>query len=217
MLRKKILAITISTMLSSQVYATGIPVVDVASLTQMVVDGVTRAQEFSESLNEAKNRLNQAKSTATHYKSMVEGHYNYEEILNDPNLNAFVDLTNFQDLYDSIDDVSGLRDEFGMHSDDPVIQRRYDLKLKEYKFQENLLEVSKTRNDRMRTLLTQFNAATTPAAKADLANSIEYEKMQMQNEQEMMGAMNNVLVKQRQLERSKAARENIDKLLSLDI
>ena len=103
-----------------------------------------------------------------------------------------------------------------MHSDDPVIQRRYDLKLKEYKFQENLLEVSKARNARMRTLLTQFNAATTPAAKADLANSIEYEKMQMQNEQEMMETMGNVLAKQRDLERSKEAKENIHKLLHAD-
>ncbi|MCD6704331.1 type IV secretion system protein, partial [Vibrio cholerae] len=58
---------------SSSVYASGIPVVDVASITQMVKDGVVRAKEFQEQMVEARNRLLEMKQQGEHYKQMVEG------------------------------------------------------------------------------------------------------------------------------------------------
>ncbi len=166
----------------------------------MVVDSATRAQEFTQSITEARNRLNQLKSQAEHYKRMVEGHYGFEEILSDPNLNSIIDLSAYRDLYDAIDDISDLRDEFGLHSNDPGIQRRYDMQLKQYKFQEMLYKRSSERNERMSRLLSQFSTATTPAAKEDLANSINFETMQMQNEQSMMTSMSDMLERQKALE-----------------
>ena len=52
----------------------------------------------------------------------------------------------------------------------------------------------------MSRLLSQFGSATTPAAKEDLANSINFETMQMQNEQRMMDSMSDMLERRKQLE-----------------
>ena len=200
MLKRTSLALCIALTLNASTQASGIPVVDVAGITQMVVDSAQRAQEFTQSINEARNRLNQLKNQADHYKSMVEGHYGFEEILSDPNLNDVIDLSTYNNLYDAIDDISDLRSELELYSDDPVIQRRYDMQLKQFRFQEMLYKRSTERNQRMGRLLSQFGTATTPAAKEDLANSINFETMQMQNEQRMMDSISDMLERQKTLE-----------------
>lgn len=208
MFRRTTFALSLALTLSTPTYATGIPVVDVAGIAQMITDSATRAQEFSQSISEARNRLNQLKSQAQHYKSMVEGHYGFEEILSAPNLNDVIDLSAYSDLYDAIDDVSDLREEFGLYSDNPVTQRRYDMQLKQLKFQETLYERSAKRQARMSRLLSQFSTATTPAAKEDLGNAINFEKTLMENEQDMMTAMSKMLEHQKQLEIEKRLNES---------
>jgi type IV secretion system protein VirB5 len=185
--------------------STGIPVVDVAGLTQMVLDNTTRASEFAETITEARNRLSQLKDQANHYKSMVEGHYHFEDTLTDRKTSRLFELHGYRDLYDTIDDVADLRNEYGLHSDDPVTQRHYDMELKQLRLQETLYKQSTERQQRMSTLLRQFGQAKTPATKADLANSIHFEKMQMENEQTMMEAMTDMLEKQKRLEAKKNA------------
>ncbi|MFV8433655.1 type IV secretion system protein [Vibrio owensii] len=200
MFKRTTLALCIALALNASTQAAGILVFDATSKMQMVIDSAQRAKEFAQSISEARNHLNQLKSQAEHYKSMVEGHYGFEEILSDPNLNDVIDLSAYSDLYDAIDDISDLRSEFDLYSDDPVIQRRYDMQLKQLRFQEMLYERSTERNERMSRLLNQFGSATTPAAKEDLANSINFETMQMQNEQRMMDSMSNMLERQKTLE-----------------
>ncbi|MCY9876979.1 conjugal transfer protein TrbJ [Vibrio natriegens] len=216
MLKQTSLALCIALTLNTSIQAAGIPVVDVAGITQMVVDSAQRTQEFTQSINEARNRLNQLKNQAEHYKSMVEGHYGFEEILSDPNLNDAIDLSTYSDLYDAIDDISDLRSELELYSDDPVIQRRYDMQLKQFRFQEMLYKRSTERNERMSRLLSQFGTATTPAAKEDLANSINFETMQMQNEQRMMDSMSDMLERQRLLENEQQLNEQYNAFTSGD-
>ncbi|EOV0110334.1 type IV secretion system protein [Vibrio parahaemolyticus] len=207
------LALSIALAFTVPANASGIPVVDVASVTQMVTDSVTRAKEFTQSITEARNRLNQMRNQAEHYKSMVEGHYGFEKILSDPNFNDVVDLSDYSDLYDSIEDVSDLREEFGLYSDNPITQRRYDMQLKQLKFQETIYERSTKRQERMSRLLSQFNTATTPAAKEDLGNAINFETTLMQNDQQMMTAMSEMLERQKVLERNQQARLNVHSML----
>lgn len=216
MLKRTSLALCIALTLNASTQAAGIPVVDVAGITQMVVDSAQRAQEFTQSINEARNRLNQLKNQAEHYKSMVEGHYGFEEILSDPNLIDVIDLSTYSDLYVAIDDISDLRSELDLYSDDPVIQRRYDMQLKQFRFQEMLYKRSTERNQRMSPLLSQFGTATTPAAKEDLANSINFETMQMQNEQRMMDSMSDMLERQRLLENEQQLNEQYNAFTSGD-
>ncbi|PCD85639.1 type IV secretion system protein [Vibrio mediterranei] len=199
-------ALALIAALSSPVtFSSGIPVVDVASITQMVLDSTTRAAEFAETITEARNRLNQLKNQADHYKAMVEGHYHFEEIISDRELNRLFDLSDYRDVYGAIDDIGDLREEYGLYSNDPATQRSYDMQLKQLRLQETLYQQSTERQQRMSALLNQFGQADTPAAKDDLANSIHFEKMQMENEQTMMTAMTNMLEKQKRLEAKQQA------------
>ncbi|WP_434529569.1 type IV secretion system protein [Vibrio sp. K4] len=212
MFKRSTFTLTLSLILATPAYA-GIPVIDVAGITQMITDSTARAHEFTQSITEARNRLNQMKNQAEHYKSMVEGHYSFEDILTDPNLNDIIDLSDYSDLYDAVDDISDLRDEFGLKSDDPLVQRRYDMQLKQFRFQEMLYERSAKRSERMSRLLGQFETATTPAAKEDLGNSINFEQIQMQNDQQMMVAMSDMLERQKQLETEQRLNDSYQKFM----
>ncbi|ELL8242994.1 TPA: conjugal transfer protein TrbJ [Vibrio cholerae] len=199
---------------SSSVYASGIPVVDVASITQMVKDGVVRAKEFQEQMVEARNRLLEMKQQGEHYKQMVEGHYDFEDVLNDPYLNQFIALDDWKEIYDDAQGLEHLRDEFGLYSDDPKVQRRYDSQLRQYQLRQKYYRNSVERNKRMQKLYQEFNGATTPAAKSDIANAISFERMQMQNDDQLMASMDEMMERQQMLERESAARENTRKLFN---
>ncbi|WP_412497222.1 type IV secretion system protein [Vibrio fluvialis] len=199
---------------SSSVYATGIPVVDVASLTQMLQDGLMRAKEFQEQMGEARNRLLEMKSQGEHYKQMVEGHYDFEDVLNDPYLNQFIALDDWKEIYQDTQGLSNLRDEFGLYSDDPKIQRRYDNQLRQYQLRQKYYRNSVARNKRMQKLYQEFNGASNPAAKSDIANSISYERMQMQNDDQLMASLDEMMERQQMLERESVAREKTRKLMN---
>ena len=185
--------------------ATGIPVVDVAGILQMVTDGLVRAQEFQQQISEAKNRLNELKNSADHYKEMVEGHFDFETLLNDPLLNQHLALNNWKDIYNNVQDIQSLRDEFDMHSNDPAIQKRYDSELQQYSAQKRFYDSAVKRNKNMKNLLNQFNTATNPAAKADLANSIQFENTQMENDAKMMESMAMLMQQKANYEKTRAA------------
>ncbi|MFA0073411.1 type IV secretion system protein [Vibrio cyclitrophicus] len=196
------------------VTASGIPVVDIAGLTQMITDGLTRAQEFKQNMDEARNRLNEMQSTADHYKKMVDGHFNFEDVLNDPYANDFMALDDWKQIYNDSSGLAELRQEFGMYSDDPVVQRQYDNKLRQYNAQTKFYKASVERNKKMQSLLGQFSTATTPAAKEDIANAIRFEQTQVQNDAQMMAAMNSLMAKQRVMEADSAARASTKLLLN---
>ncbi|WP_223823897.1 hypothetical protein [Candidatus Enterovibrio escicola] len=54
--------------LSFGVPASGLPVIDIAGLAQIVTEGLARAKEFKQNMQEARNRLNEMESSSKHYK-----------------------------------------------------------------------------------------------------------------------------------------------------
>ena len=191
------------------VSASGIPVVDVAGLLQMVTDGIARAQEFKQNMDEARNRLGEMKSTADHYKNMVDGHYNFEDILNDPYANQFMALDDWKQVYNDSSGLAELRQEFDMFSDDPQVQRRYDNRLRMYNAQNKYYEGTVKRNNNMQSLLEQFSTATTPAAKEDIANAIRFEQTQVQNDAQIMASLNDLMERQQRLEHDAKEKEDV--------
>lgn len=189
--------------------ASGIPVVDIAAITQVIMEGTLRAQEFEQNMQAAKNRLSEMKSTADHYKEMVDGHFNYEDILNAPSTNDFMAMEDWKAIYHKTAALTDLRKAFNMHSKNPHRQRQYDRELIEYDLQKKSYDAAVERNQRMQSLLGQFSTATTPAAKEDIANAISFEQTQIQNDTQMAAAMNTLLEKQDLLEHEAQARENI--------
>ncbi len=206
---KKLALIVALSLPISTGFASGIPVVDVAAMTQMVLDATNRAVEFKETIVEARNRLNELRSQGEHYKRMVDGHYDFEDVLNDPYLNDVFAMEDWKQIYENVEDIADLRREFNMYSDDPIMQRRYDNRLRQYRMQTMFYDNSVNRNKRMMELLDQFKSASNPAAKADLANAISYEKMQLENDKQMQASLTTMMERQRVLEADTRSRENI--------
>jgi len=192
--------------------ASGIPTVDIAALLQTMKDGIVRAKEFKDKISEAKARLKQLKSSAKDYKAMVEGHYDFETLLNDPSLNAELAKDNWRDVYDDGSNISSLREEFDLYSEDPQQQESFDRELKSYQVQTKFYDLSIERNKKLNNLLDQFSSATTPAAKADLANSIEFESTRIANDAKLMESMNQLMAQERLLRSQKITREKLDQL-----
>jgi type IV secretion system protein VirB5 len=173
--------------------SSGIPTIDIAGIIQGLQESLVRVQEFKEQIKEAKGRLQQLKDTGEHYKEMVDGHFDFEAILNDPLLNEHLALDDWKDIYDDVSDLANLRDEFGMISDDPIIQAKWDKQLQSYSAQQKFYDLSAERNENLTNLLDQFTTATNPAAKADLANSIQFENAQIENDKAMMQTMTELM------------------------
>lgn len=202
--------IVASLALTPVVNASGIPTIDIAALIANVKDGLIKVQQFKEKISEAKNRLKQLKATGEHYKEMVDGHINFEDILNDPFLNDHIALGEWKDIYKSIDDISDLRSELDMYSDNPAIQSSYDSKLKQLAVMREFYDMTVERNTNLSNMLDQFTLADNPAAKADLSNSIQFESAQIENDAKMMDTMSAMMEEESALMAEKLAAERMD-------
>ncbi|RJX65842.1 conjugal transfer protein TrbJ [Vibrio sinensis] len=211
-MKKQILILLLGMPLSVQ--ATGILTFDTANLAQMALEATTRAKEFAQIMAQSHKEFSEMQAQGEHYKEMVDGHFDFEDLLNDPNLNQAFALEDWKKIYDNVEDIADLRYEFNMYSDDPIMQRRYNDQLRMYRTKTTFYENTVKRYERLSELLGQFNTATTPAAKADLANAISYEQTLIQNDQHMHNALNAAMERQQQLEQQARVRENTRMLLN---
>ena len=131
--------LTCSLVFPSFVGASGVPTVDVAAMIQDIKNQIVRVKEFKDKIKEARNRLQKMKDTADHYKDMVDGHFDFETILNAPLLNEHLALDDWRDIYDDVGDLSDLRDEFDLNTDDPDMAIRYDNSLHQIAVQRKIL------------------------------------------------------------------------------
>lgn len=214
--KKSVLAVMISSAMSVSpiVNASGIPTLGVAELAESVASNMTRVMEFQQSIENARSRLNEAISTADHYKNMVEGHYPFEDILNDAGLNEFADMSAWKSIYDDASALSDYKEEFQLFDENPTVQRRFDARIKAYAFQKSILKQSQVRSKGMSDLMKQFGLATTPAAKADIANSIALEQAQMENDSAMFKSVEKTQEEEFKLERAQRSRESANNILT---
>lgn len=200
-----IIKFSILFLIIQNVNASGIPTIDIANIVHRGQQSIIRAQEFSEKIAQARERLN-------HYKEMVEGHFDYENIVVDPLINEHLRHPDWKQIYDDDSNIDDLRDEFEMHSDDPDVQEKYDRELKEYQAYVNYYDMSVKRNANLNNLLNEFAEADNPAAKADLANSILFENSQIDNDAQMMETMSDLMDKKAQLEHEQIIANKLKKL-----
>lgn len=177
------------------VNASGIPVVDIAGLTQMVTDNVQRAAQWAKEADQwAKangldvDKLEEYKRQGDHYASMVEGHYSFEDFLNDPLLNGVTDMSEWRDLYDTVEDIVDLREQLGISRDDD----RFDDAIKKFKLLDRFYQRTKNRSESLQRLLDQFEKADTPAARESLANAIALEQVKIQTDQQMLNSLQQI-------------------------
>jgi type IV secretion system protein VirB5 len=228
-MKKLLLLIALSFPFS--VSATGIPVVDVASLTQMVTDNLAKAKQWGleaqqwakqngMDIDQYKEALKQGKDIyeqGEHYKKMVDGHFNFEDVLNDPLANEFYDLEEWRDVYDELEEVNRLAEKYGVKAAREDRRGNQETSLQKLALMNKFYQQSIKRNVRMKSLLDRFETVDTPAAKADVANAIAFEQTQIQNDEQSKNAMFAMLQDEADLKHSIESQKKIDTLFGAGI
>lgn len=161
--------------LSGQVMASGIPTVDVAAIAKTVEEGLTRAKEAANQLNQLKEQYEQQMKYAEDQKQRLEGFTDFSSGFDSASSYMKDSLSSITDGAKS--DLSGLRDKYGLSSSDSTTQARYDGLLQKIKFYDEFNDSMRDRANRITSLQNTFSSADTPQKKADLANQLSTEKM----------------------------------------
>jgi type IV secretion system protein VirB5 len=170
--------------------AVGIPVIDPASIAQMVQQATATAQQAADQLNQLKDQYNQTVAAAEAEKQRFEGNWNLGDILNDPTLTSYLPDT-WTDIYSG--DVSGLRDQYQLKSSDPDVQQQYDSLLSNLNSMQEAYDSTVQRTKNIEQLASYMDQAQTPQQKTDYANRILYEQAQIQNEQSKVAAVKTMM------------------------
>lgn len=199
----------------------GIPVFDAAGIAQMVLDATEQAQRFKQQVDmirnqieEAKNQLNEAKRQGDFYEDMVNTFTDsYVNALNSPSSGNYLAHLDWESIYNQGNDISSLRAKYGLISDDPKMQAHYDKMLQNHTVQETHYNKSVERQNRIIKLSSLIQSADTPAKKADLTNALEFERIALMNEQQMIALTQKLMEQQRDLETRARVRQSKQKLL----
>ncbi|EGH3654133.1 conjugal transfer protein TrbJ [Salmonella enterica] len=155
--------------------ASGIPVVDVASIAKTVEEGINRAQEAANQLSQLKDQYEQSIKYAEAQKERLEGFTDFSSGFDSASSYMKDSLSNITDGAKS--DLSGLRGQYGLSSNDSTTQARYDGLLQKIKFYDDFNKSMRERANRITGLQNAFSGADTPQKKADLANQLNTEQM----------------------------------------
>ena len=172
---KKLACIFLLASISGQVTASGIPTVDVAAIAKTVEEGLTRAKEAANQLNQLKEQYEQQMKYAEDQKQRLEGFTDFSSGFDSASSYMKDSLSSITD--DAKCDLSGLRDKYGLSSSDSTAQARYDGLLQKIKIYDDFNDSLRDRANRITSLQNDFSSADTPQKKADLANQLSTEKM----------------------------------------
>ena len=172
---KKLAYVVLLASLSGQVMASGIPTVDVAAIAKTVEEGLTRAQEAANQLNQLKEQYEQQIKYAEDQKQRLEGFTDFSSGFDSASSYMKDSLSSITD--DAKSDLSNLRDKYGLSSSNSVSQARYDCLLQKIKIYDDFNDSLRDRANRITSLQNDFSSADTPQKKADLANQLSTEKM----------------------------------------
>ena len=172
---KRLAYVVLLASLSGQVMASGIPTVDVAAIAKTVEEGLTRAQEAANQLNQLKEQYEQQIKYAEDQKQRLEGFTDFSSGFDSASSYMKDSLSSITD--DAKSDLSNLRDKYGLSSSNSVAQARYDGLLQKIKIYDDFNDSLRDRANRITSLQNDFSSADTPQKKADLANQLSTEKM----------------------------------------
>ncbi|EBG4516807.1 conjugal transfer protein TrbJ [Salmonella enterica] len=172
---KLISTLIVLSLTSGFAVASGIPVVDVASIAKTVEEGINRAQEAANQLSQLKDQYEQSIKYAEAQKERLEGFTDFSSGFDSASSYMKDSLSNITDGAKS--DLSGLRGQYGLSSNDSTTQARYDGLLQKIKFYDDFNKSMRERANRITGLQNAFSGADTPQKKADLANQLNTEQM----------------------------------------
>ncbi|HCQ6561097.1 TPA: conjugal transfer protein TrbJ [Citrobacter freundii] len=196
-MKKSILAVLMAVTINS--YASGISVVDVASIAKTVEEGVNRAKEAANQLSQLKDQYEQSIKYAEAQKERLEGFTDFRSGFDSASSYMKDSLSNITDSAKS--DLSGLRGKYELSSNDSATQARYDALLQKIKFYDDFNTSMRDRANRITNLQSAFSSADTPQKKADLANQLNTEQMTLDMQIKQYD------IAERQMEASEKARQ----------
>jgi type IV secretion system protein VirB5 len=192
----KVITVFILSFCATAVTAGGIPVIDMASITDRSVKHVETIVKWKMQYDQMTSQINQLK---TEYESMT-GTRGLGQIMNDPKLKNYLP-TDWQQVYDAVRE-GGYEGLTGTAKDVYEANRVYDscasLKKEDQRlacqaravkpsqdkgFALDAYEKSKSRLDQIDQLMTQIDATTDPKSIAELQGRIASEQAMIANEQ----------------------------------
>lgn len=208
MLKKSMIAAVILAALSAApVMATGIPVMDVASIYKMAEDAVQQAKQALAQLDQAKAAISQAKSQYEDYKGIATGNDKLGAFLNDPALNQFLPMKDWQEVYNNGKDIASLRDRYDLKSDNPQVQAAFDKLLAQAGALEDAYNASSERVDNAAKMREKLNEAVTPQQKSDLQARFQQESLELQNQNMRLQNMQMLMDQKAKIEDAKRAQD----------
>ncbi|ARM26283.1 MULTISPECIES: type IV secretion system protein [Enterobacterales] len=210
---KTLMAVSLAMAISLPVYASGIPTVDVANITQLVVNAQQQAKEALAQLDKAKEAISQAKSQYDHYKSIMQGNDKLGDFLNDPLLNELLPVSDWQDIYSQAKDLPNLRTRYGLTSSDPKIQAAFDKLLSQADTLEKQYDASNKRIKTAEGLRSRLNSVETPKDREQLGLRYQQEMLELQNQQAQLQNTRYLMEQQNKIDDAKRAQAFEDYML----
>ncbi|EAR2772343.1 TPA: type IV secretion system protein [Salmonella enterica] len=198
--KKCLISLVVSGFLfNSSAFASGIPVVDAASIAQMVKDAATEAQHAKEQMDAYANIISQAKSQFEETKDMISGNWKLGDFVDQQLMNGLIP-DDWEEIYNDMDSLVSLREKFGLKSDNADVQKQYDKLLSGYNVLDQAEEVNNTRVENLKQLGNLLDSAETPQQKEDLKLRIQLEQANIQNEQIRLQNVKDMMDKQEKLD-----------------
>ena len=192
----------------SPCFAGGIPVADPASLMQMVKNASEQAKQAMDQLKATKDQLMQAKSQFEAMKSATQGNARLGDVFNDPTLTSYLPKSAWKDVYSmSQGYLSTLRQTYGLKSNDTRQQQEFDELLSRANTLEKAYASSVQRQKNIEDMAVNLNSTQTQQQREDLLNRLQYEHIQLKNEQMRLDTIQKLMDVQEKANQKQAAQE----------
>ncbi|HFW0430441.1 TPA: type IV secretion system protein, partial [Salmonella enterica subsp. enterica serovar Saintpaul] len=179
-------ALTVNSILvSPPTFATGIPVFDAASATNMLQQLQAAKQQYDQLVEQYKQAKSLHDQTIAEGKRLYEGVTNFDvnDLLDDPTLSSYLPNKRTADsLLDAADNIGELREKYKLTSSDSEVQKAYDSMLTELNNMQTAYNTAVKRSDHISNLSKKLEQAATPQEKADYQNAINTESNNLLNE-----------------------------------
>lgn len=194
-------------------YATGIPTVDVATVTTLVSNALQQAKQAADALKQAKEGIDQARRQYESYKGLVTGNDRLGDFLDNPALNRVLPMGEWSNVYSTVSDLAALRRRYGLISSDPMVQSRFDRILSGMDALEHVYDASTARVRNAEALRSQLNVVQTPQQKADLQLRYQQELIEQNNQQMRLASLQALQAQQEKIQDTKRAQAFQDYML----
>lgn len=178
-MKKQLISAAVSAVLvfSAPAFSTGIPVVDVTAIAKTVQEGLLRAQEAKAALDQAMREYDQAKNIGEDAKRRFEGYSDYSNLFDTASSYMKGNLSELA----KPDNIGSLRQQYGLVSNEPAVQSKYDGMLQKISLYDNFNKQLTDNSRQLDSLQGRFSSATTPQQKQDIANQIQLEMVKQQS------------------------------------